>query len=433
MRQEKIDKSISGFITYHFVMSGVIWLFSGILILKPYEPIVSYIYWPLFFIWFAYLLRPVRLLSNGVFFKAYSIFICLYLLGIVICTLRGKPVDILLKHDALWTFVYYLPLGLSAYVLKNYKQLYETMYRYSYIVTICCTIIFVYHVLNPFNTYDMTFGYILLVPTILHFSWYFSHRSDTYVLIIAILEIAMLLLYGSRGVLLSIAIFFLLRFYVFGKRNTHQGIIIFGVILIGLFFGYGAPLINDYLETQGVYSRTISAFSDMDYDQTGTRNENWNTGLSLIMQKPIIGYGLGGYYYDFHEQHIKNNPDKQYIFDPIIREYKVSTVSYGGCHSGFLELLAFFGILVGLPLAFWIIFSIFKVKKYKNKEFLELILLFYSVYIVPNMIVSSGLHYKPGCAIYLFLYLSFLIKYKNKYEYNNIDRVLLPTSAPKSI
>lgn len=429
-RQEQIDRKICGFITFHFVMSGVLWLFSGITFLQGYGAIVSAINWLVFFTWLANIASHIKNRSRRIAIRSYSIFAVLYLLSIVLSLLRDQPLDILLKHDILWTFVYYLPLGLAAFSVKNYTILYEMLYKYSFIITFCCTAVFVNHMLNPFNTYDMTFGYVLLIPTTLHLSWFFNRKHSIVLIVIAILEIVMLLLYGSRGVFVSIAVFFALRFYFFGKR-INKGVVIIGVIAVGAFFSYGAPmLLNDYLESQGIYSRTLMAFIDPEYNQTGDREDHWGTGVSLIVKNPIIGYGLGGYYYDFQEVLVKEHPDQQYIYDPIEQVYNKSVATYAGCHSGFLDLLVSFGVLVGLPIALWLIFSIFKVDKRADRNYLELLLLFYSTNIAPNMIISSGLHYKPGCAIYIFLFLYYLQSRKQRAVINK-NKELIP-KAPNS-
>ena len=350
----------------------------------------------------------------------YSFF--LYVIAIVISLLRNNPIDIMLKHDALWTLVYFLPIGLAAYSIRNHAALYKMMYKYSFIISLCCSIIFVVHILDPFRSYDMTFGYTLLVPTLFHYSYFFSRNRKLWVLFVAIIETLMLLLYGSRGVFIAIAVFFVIRFYFLSQKKNNKGIIVLVVGFVGVFFTYSGPkLLNDYLESKDIYSRTLMAFLDPDYDQTENRNEWWVAGFDLIEKNPILGYGLGGYYYDFYNQMIANDPSKKYVFDPIERDYYKAVPTYGGCHSGFLELLIFFGVFIGGPLACWLLLSIFKIKRRSNRDIIELFIIFYSIYIIPNMIVSSGFHYKPGCAIYIFLLLSYIKRLKNRE--NNVDNI----------
>lgn len=429
---ERVERKLCGFVTYHFVIAGVIWLFSGIQLLKGYGVIVSIINWLIYFIWLANIIPDILKRSKKTVQKAYVIFFVLYLLSIMLSMIRGMPIDILLKHDALWTFVYYLPVGLTAFSIRNHRTLYEMLYNYSFIITLCCTAIFVNHMMDPFNTYDMTFGYILLVPTVIHLSWFFSRKKTVLLLLISILEIAMLLLYGSRGVFVSIAVFFLLRLYLMGKR-MNMGVMIVILTVAVVFFSYGAPkLLADYLESQGIYSRTLMSFIDPEYKQTGDREDHWGTGVALIENNPIIGYGLGGFYYDFQDVLVKKYPDQAYIYDPIERVYYKSVATYAGCHSGFLDLLVSFGVIFGLPLALWIIFTIFKVRSEKDRDFLEMLMIFYSVYIAPNMIISSGLHYKPGVAIYIFLFLHCIKYHKHKLTVKNGRGVLIASGAAQS-
>lgn len=422
---DRVERSICGFITYHFVMSGVLWLFSGVPALNTFSTIVSLLNWAIYFGWLIKLYPGLKARSYNTINHSYIIFFALYVIAIAISAIRDNPIDIMLKHDALWTFVYFLPIGLTAFSVRNYTALYEMLYKYSFIITVCCSIIFIIHILNPFKSYDMTFGYTLLVPTLFHYSYYFSRSKKLWILLVAIFETLMLLLYGSRGVFIAIAVFFVIRFYFINQKKINKGVIVLVVGLVGIFFIHSGPkLLNDYLESKDIYSRTLMAFIDPDYEQTGDRNEWWAAGVDLIKKNPIIGYGLGGYYYDFHYQIIKNDPSKQYVFDPIEREYYKAVPTYGGCHSGFLELSLFFGVLIGIVIAFRLLFSIFKVKKKTNRDLIELFLIFYSIYIIPNMIVSSGFHYKPGCAIYIFLFLSYiknLKKDKNEFLDKNVS------------
>lgn len=402
----KMERRLSGFITYHFLMGGVLML-TGLPFLTSYSSIASIIAWSIYIIWFLSIIRIIKQRSWSVAINSYFISIFLYSISVCMSLLRGKPVDILLKHDALWTFVYFLPHGLAIYSLKDHLRLYEMLYKYSFIVTICGLAIFINHLINPLNTYDMSFGYILLMPTLIHFSYFLSHKRKVHILLIAIIETLMLLLYGSRGVFISIAVFILLYFFLIKKFKINKGGVFIGVVVFVFFFGYSVPkLLNDYLESQGLYSRTLSSF--LDPETSSGREDYWGAGVTLITKKPLIGYGIGGYYYDFYEELIKRNPDEQYQFNTVLGEYVENRPNYGGCHNGILELMIYFGVIVGLPLGIWLVTSIFKAKLTNNYYLISLLIIFYSAYIAPSLVGSSGFNYKPECALYIFLILSLL-------------------------
>lgn len=403
----QVDHRISLFISYSFILVAINRL-TDLPFLVSYQSMIAQIQWVIYVLWFASLyFKVIRFRTGHLVKRTVFITLLLYAVGILISLVNNHPLDILLNHDLMWTFTQFLPVGFAAYVVNDYKVLYNTLYKYSFVISICCTAIFFNYMSNPFGySYDMTFGYVLLLPTLIHYSWFLNHKKQFWIGVIALGETIMLCLYGSRGDILAIASYFIVR-SLFASQVKKRVVIPITIIAGFLVFG-GLPVVNDYLESQGIYSRTLMILSTQDAKESSGRNEHWDSGVTTIKQSPIIGYGLGGYYYDFYQNLVSKYPDKKYAFDSESGDYRTVTANFSGTHSGFLDMLLFFGIFAGIPIAIWIIKSISKIRYMQASELVELLTITYSIYIITNMTVGGGIHTKPGCALYFFILFSWM-------------------------
>lgn len=407
-----VDRKLSFFISFSFLLVAVNRVFT-LPFASSYQTVVSLGQWCCFFCLFLYNYQHISKRIHNLLVNSYVLFSLLYIFSCLFSFLRNQPIDLIISHEVVWTLFFFLPVGLAAFAVKNYKILYIYLYKYSYIISALCIFYSVYRLyINPFgNSYDMAFGYILLVPALFHCSE-FKKSRNVFVLIIFIIELVFLLLFGSRGVIIGIVSYLFLD--TLFKAKTKLDKFKLFVPIIVLFVVYvQLPRINDYLESQDIYSRTIYKLATGDEDDdTNGRSNHWDAGWDLVVENPLIGYGLGGYYYDFHKVISRKHPEELYAFDPELGIWVKSGVSVSGAHSGFIDMMLFFGVLLGFPLALYMLFSIFRLRDIRDSSLFDLILIFYCSHIIGNMIVGGGIFTKPGCAIYLYLIYK-IIKQKN--------------------
>lgn len=400
---QTIDNRLSLFIGYSFLLVAINRV-ATLPFISNYQNVIALVQWAVYFFLFFRCLKYVQKRSNKLFVRCYVISILLYLWSIIYSFFRGMPVDLIISHEIVWTLLYFIPVGIAVYSVENYKILYDSLYRISYPIALLCIFYCVYRLyINPFgSSYDMAFGYILLVPTLLHCSELKNNRSIL-LLILILIELFYLLIFGSRGVVIGIVSYWFLGAFLRSQSRSGKAKIIISVLAVVFAFNQ-LPRINDFLEDHNIYSRTLMKLASGDADDdTHGRMNHWDVGLDLVKQQPLIGYGLGGYYYDFHHAIGIKYSEELYGFDIESGTWVKGGANVSGCHSGFLDMMLFFGVLVGLPLALWLLFSVYNLKKVKNTELFELMLLFYCSYIIGNMIVGGGIFTKPGCAIFIFL------------------------------
>ena len=405
----KHDIKVIQFIFYAFLLVAINIVFT-LEYFERFQSIVSILQWGLYFYMIWNNRKVLMSRSRSIIMRSIQLFSFLYLLGIIISFIMGEPLDILLTHDIPWTICIFLPVGWSIISIHDYELCYRLFYKYSFLITTCCTIVFVNHILNPFGyTYDMNFSYTLLFPTLMHYSYYLKNKTKYHILLLAILESIMLILYGSRAAIVAISTYALLHMMLFYKGRSVKSAIF--IICIGSIFYSNISKINDFIESQGIYSRVLLKLANKDESQISGRANHWDTAIDMIQDNPIIGYGLGGYYHAFIYKLKKQHPEEATVVDPFTGDESEIGASSSPAHSGFLDMILFFGIFIGGFLSIWILFSIFSAHRLRDEWLFEIILIFYSIYIVTNMIFGGGIFTKSGCAIYLFLAYKYL---KNK-------------------
>jgi O-antigen ligase len=224
----------------------------------------------------------------------------------------------------------------------------------------------------------------------------------------------MILLIGSRGAIFCLLSFFLIK-YLLSKKTVFFKII--RLILIALtlsiiYFNLGT--INNLLITNfNIHSRTLTSFSNKESDQFYNRTPAWLAAINLIEEKPLFGYGLGGDYY------------------PISKLSVLIDNRYGASspHNGFLQLMMFFGIPIGLFFGLWLFFSILKIRKNYSYHHRELLIITFSIFIIPSMTIGDGIFIKPGVALYIYM----ILKYNSKNTFNDSVNIKKTTQYETSM
>ena len=339
-------------------------------------------------------IRQVYKRSSKIFIDSYVIFGALYLISTLMIMFRGEPTN-LIREIAISTFAFYIPVGTYAVSVCNKKILYDVMLKGSNVLFALMTfrILANYGLVNTVKEeleYSMSFGYILIVPTLFHYNEGFQKRKTTY-MVLFILDVFGILLFASRGVLLSIFAFVLYKTFVSARSaSTKVLYAMFFLVVYVLISSYGDVMLNRTivaLDNRGVSSRTLNMIEANAIDDDSGRNYLYKVSYEMILEKPFFGWGLGGEYYHFAER--LNQPDAN---------------TACSSHNGVLQAMVQFGVIGGLLASLFIIIPIFGLKKIKDSYLKDIITIYFCAYAIPSVTISSGFFVQPQIAIYLYLY-----------------------------
>lgn len=321
-------------------------------------------------------------------------FVIFIILFAVSCLQNQAEMSVLFEKTGKWTFLFCLPLACTAYAIKNKRLLYDYFLKNSIYISIILSLsCFFQYYDDEHGTYNMFFSNALILMILFHLNEFFRIKKRKY-LYVSIVEIILVVLYGSRMSLLALFAFLCMKLFL--ERNTKRNKTLWFVILtiISSVFLIFSKQIFSFLYALatniGVYSRTLTLLIADDISKTSGRDLIWIRAIKLIEEKPFFGYGIGG-------DIIALIPDSP--------------------HNGLLQLMLYFGIVGGLIMGLVLIFSIFKIRKIRNQYLTYLMLIFYSAYVVPTMTVGDGVFIKPGVLIYFFIFLSsYTIKSKKQHN-----------------
>lgn len=405
MNQLLLDKKLSFAIVFFFMMQSLNAMVKTIFVPASLSGVYSAIFGVIIILIFSSNLWKVYKYNSQPIVLSYLLFCVIY--GVAIfqsSIIRGESIHLLLSDSALWTFAFWLPIGVFSYCISDKDILYRMFYKYSFVISISMFILFAWHMLVESNEsakdYNMFLSYTLITPLLFHINKVIESKSFKLV-IFCFAEFFVIVTYGSRGALLCIVAFGLLK-YFYGNLSVLQKRNILFFAILGLVLFYAMFINNDLLESLGLHSRI---FSKISADQaTAGRDYVFEAGLALISQRPLLGYGLGGEYYAM--------TDMCEIIRGVFQEEDVSSLTP---HNGFLEMMLCFGIPIGLAISLWILFSLKAIKIPRSHISKDLMIILYSAYIVPALTVGDGIFIKPGIAIMLYLTIFF-----RKYKYNYI-------------
>ncbi|MBF6597923.1 MAG: O-antigen ligase family protein [Fermentimonas sp.] len=307
----------------------------------------------------------------------------------------------LINKSLIPTFLWYIPLGVLVFSINNKEILYKILLKSSYFISAIVFIVFIQIFVGnseEIKNYNMFFSYTLLLPTLIHITE-FVRTKKKYLLFLSLFEILEILIYGARGPLLWIIIFSF--FVIFINKNKIKKTFLVAITVFAIFIFINTDSFLLYLTKQLDYydinSRTITLLTSNDITLLSSRDLIWNSSISLILEKPILGYGLGNEFYAISND---MNMGRDEIVSP---------------HNGILQLALNFGILSGVILSVLIIISFFIIRKINNVFHRNLLLIFFFAFILPSITVGDGLLTKPGAAVYFYLFLNYIFQ-KNKYQ-----------------
>lgn len=166
-------------------------------------------------------------------------------------------------------------------------------------------------------------------------------RLDIFVAILALMSI---LLSGSRNALMGIGIAFLLK-GTFSLKNT-MGLVV-GMLI---FIGSSYYLSSNYKGNTGL-DRLISTASRDDI--LAGRDMEFTLGIKTVMLSPVVGNGIDKY---------------GYIANELIPNYLKRNGFIPNPHNSYIGILNQYGVATGSLLILILIFQIYKVYRWKDKD-----------------------------------------------------------------
>lgn len=332
--------------------------------------------------------------------RSYLLFLIIYLISIVQNLLRGAPLSVLISESMLWTLVWWLPMGLIAYSVNDKHILYRTIVKWSYLLSVVTLFSFIAYVRNIIQVnvemlnrgnYNMFFSYMLVFTLVIHLNELIDQKLKR-VIPWCLVELVAILSYGSRGAILCLVSFLLLKFLMGGLRLSQKVRIVSFVSLIGIVvFFLGASIVED-MDDVGMTSRTLEMVTGGDVAVSDGRDDLRKYTYELIADRPLLGYGLGGEFYELYQK----------AYGPAL-DGEFSSLTP---HNGFLQLFLNFGVLMGSLIGLAILYSIILIWRVRDYDVKTLLIILASVFVVPSLTVGDGIFTKPGIALYLFVFLS---------------------------
>lgn len=404
------DVKLSRAIMIYFVLQDLNFTIKSCFSLEdtPISGLISIIIGLIIAFVFAKNIKVVLERSKRIVRKSYLLFIAIYLVSCILSVTRGEPFGVILKESALWTLCFWIPIGLLAYSVSDKKVLYNEVYRLSFVCSAILLFYFFWNVLAGLSMkdgqtdYSMHFSYALILPLLLHIDRLLGRFSWSLFIMFAI-ELGAILILGSRGTVLCLLSYFLIRFLT-EKSSIKQKIR--NILFLGVGFVILAVIGRnmDALNNIGLGSRLLSYADAGEVTDLSGRDILWAQTLSMITEKPILGYGLGGEYYSLSVFSYKTGMSEDLI------------ITSTSPHNGFLELLVCFGIPLGILISLYIISRIFFVRRVTDIAVRNLAIILFSVYIIPAFTVGDGVFIKPGVAFFIYL----MISLKKQYEQNQL-------------
>lgn len=219
----------------------------------------------------------------------------LLLLLLILALLRynGYGNDILKR--CIWTFVFGVPMYELFKKVNEIKVVLKKTEKAVFLITLLMLGMIVI-MGNQKSEYNMTLGYALLYPTLFLLS-NIKNNEKKYTMPL-LLDIILIVFYGSRGPLLCIGVF--LVFYIIQIEKSIPKRVMISItslcILVIVIFFHNEILIilGDFCERIGISARTIRILLEGKMLGDSGRGLLYKETWSFIKEKPILGWGIAG-------------------------------------------------------------------------------------------------------------------------------------------
>lgn len=267
--------------------------------------------------------------------------------------------------------------------IKNIELFYIAIKQICYITAMCGLVYGVRLITGAYNTeeiYFMNFGFLLLLPVIIFFL-----ENTWYSISLSLLFFILIIVFCSRGPLIAVAIF--AAYYIIRKKKYF---LLLSIVVLVMF---GFTAFSSYLDSLGLFSRTIQMYMDGEMTAVSGRDEIQESIYRGIRDNPIIGNGLFG--------------------DRVL--------SMGYAHNFFIEIICQWGIFLGgvflISLLYEIIYVVIKLRDSQKDIFVAMM----CVLFIPLMTSESYLQ-SPN----FFTFIGLLVILRKRIQ---VGRNCVPSSS----
>lgn len=192
-----------------------------------------------------------------------------------------------------WVIISFIPLLFALQCITDKQIFYNHLKWSSYIISICCTFIYFFHI-RKLST-NLVFSYTLLFPYLLHIVE-LLYKKNYKIVFLFLIESYMLLTYGARGTLVCSVLFIIIIINKIGIKNFKYIftvcialLILYEILYISGFF----TSLYEHFLAQGKYLRVLDLISKGNFFNNNGRFDIYNNYFTLILEKPLLGWGLG--------------------------------------------------------------------------------------------------------------------------------------------
>ncbi len=394
--EEKTDQRISQFIGAYFIASTANMTMKTVLPIPNNLWSVVSLFWGCVIMFF--MLRgigPVLKRSLSLIIKSVVIFGLLFLWSYLLIIQRNEPTSVLVSGLAIPTIMFWLPIGIYACSVRDMQVLYHVILKTSYVLLGILIICFLFRnniekYGEEVNNYNMFFGYSIAFTSLIQLNEYFRSKRTVF-LFLFILQVVLILLYANRGALLSIS-FFVFYKLVFDQTSLTKKIfwiiiLIVGVTTLLLYMESIANAAINLLSRFNMESRTLQKMAAAEIAESEARDELRQIAISMIGERPVIGWGIGGECYTIGMRYAPG-ADLTVGLSP---------------HNGILQHMLYFGVLAGNLVNILLIAPLFKLHRINDEYRHAIVLVCCSAGFITTLWSSCDILLKPVVAIYLFL------------------------------
>ncbi len=273
-----------------------------------------------------------------------------------------------------------LPVVIPSFLCLTVVYDFEIVERTLYIVSWLTFFLVLLYIFGFFlgivsiTTYNMAFSFACLLP----FVSFYSHRK-IYDGIVCFILFVLVIAIGARGAALCMAS------YVVFDLFQHKSRLRFLLIVIIVMFIVSLPLLNDWLYSIGISSRSLNMLLNGDITSDSGRATIRNYFLNELIEHPVLGVGLFG--------------------DRLLED-----VAY--CHNIVLEVILDFGIPLGGILLFVGLIKLMSLYFMSDRDHRNRIIGYFCALVLPFMTSGS---YLINSEFAIFVGLCYLIN-KNQKE-----------------
>lgn len=278
-----------------------------------------------------------------------------------------------------------------SYSLKDYKSCYYKLVKNSKIIILFGILEFVSHKFfgvvgsDTLVNYDMSFGYFLVIPTILSFNEIYLSKNKILNICFFLISMLMVIILGSRGAVLAIFVGCILIWYEnLSFQRIKDIFYIIYIFILGVFLFVNFKKVSKYfynfLIKLGIDSRFFSMLSQGHITSSTGRSELQEKVFKIILEHPWLGIGM-----------LKDTSS----------------------HNIFYEVMLFYGIPIGIFVIILIIYYWLKILVVKESFKRKLMIVFLSYSVIDSLLNLTVLG-KDIFWIYLGLAMSTKIYKKRK-------------------